>query len=356
MRTVELEPSKGFDWEWLQDFKIGLVGLRPAGVPHSFSPLRESLYSLYLPQKKISIIDLGDIEIVNGNPEENTEKVACALQQIFRQGTFPLVFTENMRYSYWVYAALKNQFRSISAAYILPHANLGNPHEPLTEQNVVGHTFADLTRELSHLSLLGYQSYLTNFKDVQLLDKNYCETMRLGVIRDDIQRAEPLLRDAMLLCASVNALRQSDAPAATQPSPNGFYTEEMCRLLRFAAFSNELRACCIGGFNFVNDLNAQTTNLVAQLLWHVIEGIANRVKEHPLNNKNNCRCHQVEMGKDNQQIVFYQGNITQRWWMEVPSAGKEQNRVIACSQSDYKQAAHGEIPDRWLWFFKKFAQ
>jgi hypothetical protein len=186
------------------------------------------------------------------------------------------------------------------------------------------------------------------------LEKNYCETLRLSTVRSDIQCAEAVLRNATLLCASMNAVRHSDAPAASQPSPNGLYTEEMCRLLRFAAFSNELKACFVGGFNFANDERGQTAMLTAQMLWHVIEGIASRVKEHPLAPKSNCRCVQVEMGKENQQIVFYQGKISQRWWMEIPTAEEAPKCIIACTQSDYEQAAHGEVPDRWLFFLNKF--
>jgi hypothetical protein len=346
----------GFDWEWLRDFKIALVGLRRSGLPHCFSSLREALYSLYSPPQKIDMIDLGDIEIMSDmSVEANAEKVANTLHQILRQGVFPLVFAEDMRYSYWVYSSLKTQYRCISASYILPSANLGDPHAPLSEQNMVGHTFADLTRELSHLSIIGYQNYLTDPHDLVLLDKNYCETLRLGAIRDDVLCAEPLLRDATLLCASVNALRQSDAPAATQPLPNGLYTEEMCRLLRYAAFSNELKSGFVGGFNFANENRAQTANLVGQLLWHIIEGIANRVKEHPLDTKRNFRTVQIEMGKENQQIVFYQGKKTQRWWMEVPTVDGKQKCVIACKSTDYEQARNGTVPVRWLWFYKKIS-
>jgi hypothetical protein len=345
---------KGFDWEWLHDFKIALVGLRSSGMPHCFDTLREALYSLYLPHK-INVIDMGDIEIAGGSIEENTEQTAFALLQVFAGGAFPLVFAEGMRYSHWLYEALKIHCCPISAAYIVPCANLGNASEPLSEENFTAHAIADLTRELSHISIIAWQNYLSNPKDIQLLEKNYCETLRLAMLRSDMHRAEAILRDATLLCANLSAMRQSDAPAAAQPSPNGLYTEEMCRLLRIAAFSNELKACFIGGFNFAADQRMQTAMLAAQMLWHVIEGIANRVREHPLNKKPHCRCIQVEMGSENQQIVFYQGKITQRWWMEIPAPDGAPKRIVACTQADYDQASHGEVPERWLWFLKKFA-
>ncbi|GHT16928.1 hypothetical protein AGMMS4956_20160 [Bacteroidia bacterium] len=346
----------GFDWEWLQGFQIALVGLRPAGSPNSFAAVREALYRLYVPAKKVSIIDLGDIEVANNSVEANTEKVGYALQQILLQGTFPLVLAEDMRYAHWVYEALKSLHRSQSVAYILPTANIGNPHTPITEQNVIAHTLADLTRELAHLSVLGYQNYLTNPDDVRTLDKNYCETVRLGALRDNLQQAEPVLRDATLLCAAVSALRQSDAPAAMPAMPNGFYTEEMCRMLRFASFSSELKAFFMGGMNLSNDRQQQTANLLAQLVWHVIEGIAYRIQEHPAENKKKFRRVQVEMGTREQRLIFYQSKVSHRWWMEIPTNDSAVKHIIACQATDYEQARQMELPDRWLWFFKKFSR
>lgn len=346
---------QGFDWEWLGDFKIGLAGLRRGGRRHCLSPLRRALYSLYLPVQKIGVIDLGDIEIPDGSVEAGVEQISHTLHQILAQNVIPVVFAENMRWSHYLYAALKGRHSGVSAAYIAPSANMGSAQEAIGEHNYVGHALADLSRELSHLSLLGCQNYLTDPNDAEWLAKNYCECLRLSIVRGDMERAEAVLRGASLLCVSVNAMRQSDAPAASAPSPNGLYTEEMCRLLRFASFSDELKGCFVGGFNFDRDHRSQTAMLAAQMIWHIIEGIAGRVSEHPLAPKPHCRCVQVEMGRENQHIIFYQGKLTRRWWMEVPAGEGGQARIVACAQSDYEQAARGDVPERWLFFLKKFA-
>jgi len=124
-------------------------------------------------------------------------------------------------------------------------------------------------------------------------------------------------------------------------------------LLRYASFSDKLKACCLGGFNLANDVQRQTAKLTAQLIWHVVEGIACRVGDVPTKPRM-CRKLQVHMGKE-QHILFYQSKITDRWWMAVPVDGTQQERIVPCLREDYDRAAHGEIPDRWLWFYKKYA-
>ncbi len=343
---------KGFEWDWLSTFKIALVGLRKSGAPNSFSALREELYALFTPSKAVAVIDLGDIEIAT-TTSAASEKISYVLQRIFAEGVFPIVFAENMHSSTCVYDAVKAQRKSVSAAFVLPHANVGSAQEPLSGDNFLAHLMADYGRELGTLNVLGYQSYLTSPSDVKALQKQYCELLRLGAIRDNMLSAEPLLRDADLLCTAVNAVRQCDAPAATDASPNGLYAEEMCRLLRYASFSDKLKSCYLGSFCLSNDAHGQTAKLVAQLIWHIMEGFAYRVGDHPAKSKM-CRKLQVQMGKG-QQILFYQSKASDRWWMSVPVDGTQDDVIIPCLIGDYEKSTRGEIPDRWLWFYKKLA-
>ncbi len=343
---------KGFEWEWLSGFKIALVGLRKSGAPNSFSALREELYALFSPSKTTSIIDLGDIEVAS-KTEAASEKISYVLQKIFSEGVFPIVFAENMHSSVCVYDAVKSQHRNVAATFVLPHANIGSAQEPLSGDNFLAHLMTDYGRELATLNVVGYQNYLTSPSDVKELGKQYCELVRLGVIRDNMMYAEPLLRDADLLCAGVNAVRQCDAPAAINASPNGLYAEEMCRLLRYATFSDKLKACYLGCFSLANDIQNQTAKLVAQFMWHLIEGFAYRTGDEPAKSKM-CRKFQVQLGKE-QQITFFQSKATDRWWMAVPTDTSDQEHIVPCLREDYDKAAHGEIPDRWLWFYKKMA-
>ncbi|MDR1023818.1 MAG: hypothetical protein LBL94_11205 [Prevotellaceae bacterium] len=345
---------KGFDWAWLDSFKVALVGLRKHGAPNSFTSLREELYALFAHSKSLPAIDLGDIEVAPGANDMQAAKLACVLQKLLAKGIFPIVFGENMWGASSVYDAVKAYQKSVAAAFILPSVCLGSAQEPLSDDNVLAHFMADYGRELETLNVLAYQSYLSSPADVQILGDRYCELMRLGAVRDGVRHAEPLLRDADVLCAGVNAVRWSDAPAAIDPSPNGLYAEEMCQLVRFSTFSDKLKTCYLGGFNLVGDSRRQTAKLVAQIIWHVVDGFACRVGDDPAVPKT-CRKLQVEMGSKNQQLVFYQSKATDRWWMDIPVDGASKSRIIPCERDDYEKALRLEVPDRWLWLYKKLA-
>ncbi|MDR3329321.1 MAG: hypothetical protein LBS63_04345 [Prevotellaceae bacterium] len=345
---------KGFDWEWLSDFQLALVGLRKPGQPNSFVALREELYALYAHEKPLQAIDLGDIEVGVAGDAGASDAAAYALQKLLSLNVLPVVFCENMLCASLAYKALKAHQEGVAATLILPSVSLGSAQEPPSDDNFMAHIMADYGRGLEALSVVGYQSYLSSPADVQALAKQHCECIRLGHLRDHLLCAEPTLRDADLLCASVNAVRQSDAPAATAPSPNGLYAEEMCHLLRFASFSDMLKSCYVGGFNLTGDSSLQTTKLVAQLIWHVADGVAHRVGDHPLVDKA-CRRLQVEMGGRGQQLTFYHSKASDRWWMLVPEGKERPPRVVACLKEDYERTLHMEIPDRWLLFQKKWA-
>ncbi|MDR0687918.1 MAG: hypothetical protein LBF55_04420 [Prevotellaceae bacterium] len=344
---------KGFDWAWLGDFKVALVGLRKYGAPNSFVALREEFYALFAHGKPLPAIDLGDVEVAVSGGGAPGERLAYALHKLLSEGIFPVVFGENTWSASCVYDAVKAYQKSVAATFILPSACLGAAQEPLTDDNVLAHFMADYGRELETLNVLAYQSYLTSPADVQALSDRYCELMRLGAVREGIARAEPLLRDADLLCAGVNAVRCCDAPAATNPSPNGLYAEEMCQLVRFASFSEKLKACYLGGFSLAGDSQRQTAKLAAQLIWHIADGFACRTGDDPAVSKT-CRKLQVELGGKDQQLVFYQSKATGRWWMAIPADGSPEKRIIPCERSDYEKALRLEVPDRWLWFYKKF--
>jgi hypothetical protein len=348
---------KGFDWAWLEDFRVALVGLRKPGAPNSFVALREELYALFAPGKALPIIDLGDVEVAlpGSDDKMSGEKVTCALHKLIAEGIFPVVFGEGMPGASNVYDAVKAHQKGVTATFILPSAGMGNAQEPLSGSNVLAHFMLDYGREVEALNVLAYQSYLTPPADVQSFGEQYCGLMRLGAVRENMKRAEPLLRDADVLCAGVNAVRQCDAPAAADPSPNGLYAEEMCQLLRLAAFSDKLKACYLGNFSLANDSQRQTAKLVAQLIWHVADGIACRVNDDPTDPKT-CRRLQIEMGGKDQQLVFYQSKITDRWWMSVPVDKSSAVRIVPCERNDYEKALRLEIPDSWLWFYKKFAR
>jgi len=198
---------------------------------------------------------------------------------------------------------------------------------------------------------------LVDQKQINRLNELYFEHYRLGIVRDQLENIEPVLRDADLVSFDIGAIKSCDAPARKDNSPNGFFSDEACRLARYAGISDRVKSFGIYEIDSKLDMDHQTTKLAAQMIWYYLEGFLSRKHEFPQNSLDDCIKYNVEIDEIEVSLVFYKSNKTQRWWMEVDkSTDSSDNKVYviaACSESDYFKACNNEIPDRWWINFKK---
>ncbi|MFM7727114.1 MAG: arginase, partial [Flavobacteriales bacterium] len=142
-------------------------------------------------------------------------------------------------------------------------------------------------------------------------------------------------------------------------SPNGFYGEEACQIVRYAGMSDKLTSFGIFESNPAMDIRSQTCVLAAQMLWYFLEGYYNRKRDVPLKSKTGFLKYRVSMKQAEQEIVFYKSEKSERWWMEVPVPnGKvryERHHLVPCSYRDYETACRDEMPERWWQAFQKLS-
>ena len=233
--------------------------------------------------------------------------------------------------------------QSFSAAVITPSIAL---HQPYL-RNLFHH------QALGYCAALGYQTYLSPAADLDKLKTRYFESLRLGTLRENITLAEPLLRNADYVWLDLTTVRASDAPQRKHLNPNGLYAEEACQIVHYVALSNNAKSLFINGFSSLR-LNKITVHLLAQLIWHVAEGLSTRIKEDLVNISENTAFKEimVDMGVSGQEIYFIYSETTQRWWIKVPD-NKMNTHFIPCDHSDYQVACQGNIPVRWLWHYQK---
>ncbi|MFH2141195.1 MAG: arginase, partial [Bacteroidota bacterium] len=201
---------------------------------------------------------------------------------------------------------------------------------------------------LDNFSVIGYQQYLNNEKDVDIMKKLFFNPVRLGQARMDLLDIEPTIRDSDIFAIDISSIRQSDAPAQKDPSPSGFFGEEVCQLSKYAGLSEKCKI--FGLFNLYPAIDFQgiSSNLSAQIVWYFLNGFYNRKIEHPENiNKNNFLKFTVQLEEVVRGITFYKNIITEKWWMETPSDTNNNINVIACNYKDYNNAKNGIIPERW---------
>jgi hypothetical protein len=200
-----------------------------------------------------------------------------------------------------------------------------------------------------HVCNIGYQSYYVSQQDLDYFSDRHFEAYRLGEVREgNLRGSEPVIRDSDLLAISMDAVKYSDAPAASNASPNGFTGEEICQVTFFAGLSHRCRS--LGIFDMIpqNDLRDITAGLAAQMAWYFIEGVKKRIPDNPKEYAQNFKKYLIYFDQLHHNLCFYKNLQTERWWMEVPSVSDEKDSIIiSCTQEDYVKAAEQEIPDRW---------
>lgn len=208
---------------------------------------------------------------------------------------------------------------------------------------------------LTEFSFIAYQSYNTNPLELSEINDRNFEELRLGVLRQNIALAEPLIRSKEYAFLDLRSVRLSDFPNNPLNSPNGLYAEEICQLARHIGMSQKLKTLFIYGIPSDLKSNAAAGELTAQIIWHVVEALSANIDEDPDNSaKEELFLRKiVSMGLDGQDLVFVTSRSTGRWWMEVPSIKLAKNMCFPCSYSDYATACSGDVPMRWLFFFQK---
>jgi hypothetical protein len=191
----------------------------------------------------------------------------------------------------------------------------------------------------TELAIIAYQNYFSDKSFIEKLNANYYTTMRLGEYRNDTNELEPILRDSHFLAIDLAAVRHSDG--GTESSPNGLYAEELCQIANYAGLSSRLSQ-----MNIVckTQQNITSDKLVAQTIWHFVDGLTNRIIEKSQNST--FKKFIVNMESSTENIVFYKSNITNRWWMEV--SNEKKTKIIASTFADYQHACNNNIPARWI--------
>jgi len=236
--------------------------------------------------------------------------------------------------------------------------DIGDGEKELNSQSYLSKIILHKPNILFNYSNVGYQTYFVEQNSIELMNKLYFDAHRLGQVRADIESVEPIVRNADVVSFDVSCIRQSDAPANRNASPNGFYGEEACQIARYAGLSDKLTSIGFYEMNPAFDENKQTAQLVSQIIWYFIDGYYNRKQDYPIVDKSEYTKYRVSIKDHDHEIVFYKSNKSDRWWMDVPypvnhKIKYERHHMVPCSYTDYQTACSDEMPDRWWQTYQK---
>lgn len=307
--------------------------------------IRKELYSLYPGNWHTSIADLGNIEA--GNSVNDTYfALKKVVSELIKKKIIPIIIGGTQDLTYSLYRAYDDLEQMVNLVSIDSKFDFGKETSDLSATSYLTRMILEEPNNLFNYSNIGYQTYYNSQEEIDLIEKLFFEGYRLGEISNNISISEPVFRDADIISLDLTSVKSCDSGNFITFTPNGFNGKEICSLSRYAGISDKVSL--FGIFNHNN--SKQESVLIAQIIWYFIEGYHYRSNEYPFGSRDNYLKYIVPL--DDEQLVFYKSDKTERWWIEIPFISNvnnklKRNTLLPCSYDDYIGATNQEIPERW---------
>ena len=319
-------------------------------VKVDFGRILESAFLLFPHGYEPKLSVLGSLKL--GSTTNDTEvAIAEIVAELVKCRVVPLIIGGDRDLTYSIYKSFELIEEVVNIASIDPYLNISDDHT-----SYLGRIVKTQPNYLFNFSNLGYQTYYVSPTELGIADELYFDCYRLGELRDQIVKTEPIIRGAEVFTLSLDAIKASDFTSSANPQPNGFYAEEICQTFRYAGLGEKLKAVLISDLGEIK--NNQDEMLIAQMIWCLVDGLYARRSEIPNSNNLDFLKYRVSIKDDEFNLIFYKSLRTDRWWMEVPVPPEYGNRyrkhhLIPCDYEDYRATTNDDLPDRWWRAYKK---
>ncbi len=339
------------DFPDISKIKIAIVGVLENRGNVSVSEevnldyIRKELYALFPGNWESSIADLGDI--LPGNSLDDTFfALQSIVSSLIKKKVIPIIIGGSQDLTYALYRAYDNLEQMVNLVSIDSKFDIGKQEQNIQSDSYLSKIIVEEPNNLFNYSNVGYQTYYNSQEEIDLIEKLYFDAYRLGEVCNNITISEPVFRDADLVSLDLTSVKSADSGNLNPFIPNGFNGKEICSLSRYAGISDKVS--CFGIFNHNN--SKQESVLIAQIVWYFIEGAHFRSNEYPFGSKKDYLKYIVTFEED--EIVFYKSNKTERWWIEIPFFSNvnnklKKNTLLPCTHDDYLAACNHEFPERW---------
>jgi formiminoglutamase len=276
--------------------------------------------------------------------------VKQTIAKLISHNIIPIILGGSQDLTYAIYRGYDQFPRMVNLVNIDSRFDIGNTENPISSKSYVGKMVVDKPFNLQNYTNLGYQTYFNSPEEIDLVERLYFESYRLGELTGDITLAEPVLREADIVSFDITAIKASEMSYSGYVSPNGFDGREACALARYSGISNQVSSFGIFELENIERENAASM-LIAQMLWYFIEGVNFRIEDGHFDSEKDFFTYQVPV--EDEILVFKKSNKSQRWWVEIPFNITPNNKnktytLLPCTYSDYQAACDQKIPERWL--------
>tara|TARA_B110000027_G_scaffold91517_1_gene96819 strand:- start:1052 stop:2212 length:1161 start_codon:yes stop_codon:yes gene_type:complete len=358
-KKLSVHSSKGTPE--LEGVKIAIVGVLESrnsvdhiGEEFQLNEIRKAFYKLFPGNWLHGMADLGDIQ-KGASVEDTYFALIEVVSSLVKANIIPLIIGGSQDLTYANYRAYDKISSMVNIVNIDKSFDLGDSSKPINNGSYLGKIILEQPYNLFNYTVIGFQTYFNSQEEIDLMEKLYFESYRLGDIAHSIRLVEPVLRDADIVTLDLNSVKSSEVSIKQKYSPNGFNGREICSISRYAGISNKVSSFGVYEYNPSQDDEA-TAMLVAQIMWYFIEGVNCRVKDDDFSDQGNYLKFTVLV--EDEELVFFKSKKTGRWWIEIPfleysNTKSKQHPLLACMHEDYESATKGIIPERWYKAYKK---
>lgn len=305
--------------------------------------VRDFLYCLFPQNIWPKTYDFGFFQVKQFNSMKNLQET---IEELYACNMVVLVInhTDFEEVNHTIYQSCEQLKQDISLTQISPKIEL--------EENSFLHKIC--THEPNYLfnvRLLGFQNYLNPRTNISTAESMNFQLMRLGILKEDIQQAEPFIRESQIVFMDCNAIETASFQQNSMHLPNGINGYEMCQLAWFSGMNDMIR--CYALMNARGNSNSpQDHRLLAQNIWHFIEGMSNRKSDHP-NWHENFMVYTCQVEPE-VVLSFYKSKRTDRWWYNIPNLSAGKPIFFPCSYTDYHDASHGNLPKSYFGHLERY--
>ncbi|MEI8053992.1 MAG: formimidoylglutamase [Bacteroidota bacterium] len=321
---------------------LGIGEMRGCGLQneesHAANEIRKKLYLLHCWHDEITIADIGNIK-EGALLFDSYAAMQTILSELINSGKTVIILGGSHDITIAQYNSYKSLNRIIEATCIDALIDLRGD-SMLKSDSFLLEMLTSEPNWIKHYNHIGFQSYFVHPRLLETLDKLRFDCYRVGLVKEDIEEMEPVIRNSHFVSFDISAIKNSSAPA-NKISPNGFNGEEACTLAQYAGLSSNLSSFGIYGYQPEHDVNQLTALQIAQMIWYFIDGKYRSKQEADINERSSFNQYHTFFAEVD--TVFLQSKRSNRWWMQMPD-----KNFIACSHKDYKKASMDEMPERWL--------
>ena len=300
--------------------------------------IRSALYALYYWHAQVTIADIGNVKI-GQTIQDSYAALRTVIAELILQNKKVVVIGGSHDLTLPQYHAYTSIPTLVNA--VVTDAKIDLDLEArLPADHFLEELFTGLPNHLNHYAHIAFQSYFMHPHMLETIDKLRFDCFRLGVVREDIEEMEPVIRDSHMMSFDISAIQNAQAPANII-TPNGLNGVEACVLMQYAGMSWKTSSIGLYGYQAELDRNGLSAIQIAQMIWYIIDGIQKGKKESPLSATERFKEFHIAFSDIDTQ--FLQSKSTGRWWMQLHN-----KEWAPCSYKDYLVASKNEIPERWL--------